>query len=178
MAYYRRHRTTRRSRSGRSYSPRRQSVWIRTLTTSTVGTVAQLGVDLIPASAIDRGSIIGATVTRARISVQINCGAVTTVFPGFYTGVYVGNAGQLAGQMPSSGANVVDWMHWKFNSVAFPGTGIFASATENAIAVDIDVKAQRKLSQPADTLILALENGGITPTVGAVVAASVLLKLS
>lgn len=181
MAYYRRPRTsTKRSRYSR---PKRQNVWVRYFQSGLVaGSNQNHGIDLIPPSIIDPGAVVGSTIVRSRGSFNVNAGAVTSAYGGFIVGAAIlDRADTIESQpQPYANANDVDWMFWRFYSLGDPECGVFSNATEANVSISVDLKAQRKLHQPSDTLIAFIQPVSITsnPVPAYNASFSTLLKLS
>lgn len=180
---YRRARSAPRSR-GRSRSPRRQTTWVRYYQSGIpgVGTAGNHPFFVLD-QGIDPGAQVGATVTRVRAVCNLLVGSLTNSYGAFFIGFGVVPRDTPAESFPHpySDANKFDWMYWAFHPIASNTVGVFSvTTTDHQMAVDIDIKSQRKLMEPADTLagMFQIVSVASTPTPVLTMSVSTLLKLS
>lgn len=178
MAYYRR--TRRSGRRSRYSRPNRRLVWVRSWNTGVPASGSAGGhpIDLLLGANIDRGAVVGSTVVRSRIDVALTGGVLTGAYASVVAGLYVGrNEVPLA--EPYADMNKVDWMYWRWINVSHPDFGSYAIATAESNSFSVDVKSQRVIATPQETLIFNVQQvnweSATQPTFH--VAASVLLKL-
>lgn len=183
---YRRRRTPRRGRRGRSSSFRRPTVWVRSFKLN----VPDQGggnhaLDLLDGADIDRGAVVGSTIVRVRSNVGIS-GVDTNVPPlpsGFFIGVAIG---QVGGPFPIPGTdrNTIDWMWWKYYSIIGRDVGYNEQKDETGVltgrymAVDLDVKSSRRIISPLETLFAIIQYNSIPAGANTNIVSSVLLKIS
>lgn len=184
MPYRRPRASTNRNRRGRNGLPKRQFVWVRTVAVNIPQIATSWPVDLLPSNAIDPGAVVGSTVTRVRGSVAITGAAPTDTLASVAAGLVVANRNWIAldpGPDPFDEGTVADWLYWENKYLATPNFSTYsntAPVTSLTAAFDFDAKAQRRISEPLDTLWMTLRPIVWTPLPTALnLTASVLLKL-
>lgn len=182
MAYARRPSSrSRRSYSRRSGFSKRRSVWIRTgvdLGTTANGLIT--GADVLPDNLLDAGAKLGCTITRIKLSstflVPVAVGAMA-----FNAGVGLGMAILPSASRPGPmvDSNAISWMFYEVIHPIDP-TGIVDPATTSTSALFSriwDVKSQRVITQPGESLVLCCQPGNMDVTASSH-SLSVLVKLA
>lgn len=178
-----RSRSTRRSSSFRRGGSRRTSVWVRSVNTSSVGLVANYGANLIGSGALDPGARIGSTVTRCLLTVELLGAELTSASGGLFMGLTVVNTtgwtdAAQPPALPFTHMNSVDWMFWRYVPYGDEQVGTLLVAATRTFNYNIDARSKRRLTQPDENLMFAVQNNGIPGTTGINIVSSVLLKLA
>lgn len=186
MAYYRR-RNFRSSKSRGRRSNQRSNVWGRLLQNAIPGTPdGNHPMDLLPDGVVDRGAVTGSTVVRTHFDVQLVGGSKASAAGLVAIGLAVMERVSDISLIPDpiTWPNSVDWMYWRVMPIArFYGetltSGSPAVITENVYTEVFDVKAQRRIVAPNQTLTLCVQLQGTAynPAMAVNVSSSVLLKL-
>lgn len=178
---YRRTRRVRSYRSSRYSAPRRVPFWVRTYAaTGFPPDDPATGIwtaDLLPDTAIDPGGIIGATVMRTHVAIQIMAGTLANTYGMVGFGVLLRERNTIS-PLPLVDYNDVDWMFYKVVPLGVLAASSLASASTFGIGYEIDCKSKRRIISPSHTLSVVVNASGITSEPEATLnyGSSVLLK--
>ncbi len=104
----------------------------------------------------------GNTVTRILGTVWVRSGAPDNDTEGVFGLHYVEADAELASAIPDPLSDTTaKWMHWRRFLVGASGSGATGSAAP-FVEFELDVKAQRKMRSPADTVNFIIENDDAT----------------
>lgn len=176
----------RRGRYYRSRPQRRVPEWVRVIPDAPVP-VSHVGVDLLPPSTIDRGSVIGSTVVRVRGTIQFHQDdSLRPTLGHVWLGVYVSEDVVSETTTPINvpvRRNLEKWMYWQHvpesdmparnNTLDFAAT----AATLGMVSYSFDIRAQRKVRGTNAGPILVIQPSGLVGTT-MYWATSTLIKLS
>lgn len=185
MAYTRYSRGRSRKGGGRGGRSFRRAVWVRDWKQSATVPVSGTGehnvvLDLLPDTAIDDGARLGSTVTRIRGQIRLQMLSATG-FPDqpFFFGVTV--APTSAQPLASGSRNDFQWLTW--GEISLGSAAQILVQNQTVIwGYEFDVKSQRIITQPAESLLMSINYKPLTAVVGGWqdyrVSTSVLLKLA
>lgn len=180
MAYANRRRTKRYGRSRYSPSNRRVPTWIRTVPAGNLTFDATTGlsnVDLLDATRVDPGGVLGSTIVRTHVDISIFAGTLASTYGVVWFGVGLFERG-VTNVSPANDYNDMDWMYIRRVGLGELAATSLASAAEMHISHKIDIKAARRITVPSQTLMLFVQPVSLSSTPVAVwnFASSVLLK--
>lgn len=163
MVYYRRTTRSRRSSRGRRSAPVRKTIWLRYgVELGTAATAQSVAADLVPNTALDRGALVGSTVTR------VHCKA--TFFAPVASGVLAYNAIIGIGMAvlpvdptiqpgPITSGNQVPWFFHDYVHPIDPSGLVDPATTSSNLLIGRvwDVKSSRIINQPDETIKVVVQ---------------------
>lgn len=179
-------RRPRRARRGRQSA--RQPLWVRITTPVSQGNDTTAAFNLLPAQAVDQGTIAGATVVRVRGQVVLS-----TPFAGGFDWSRAGTVlaaaiiapADAADLDPTGDMNDADWFGWEPHYMAGPGAFVLQGTTgppeewSLTRAITFDFRSSRRIFAPLASAHLYLSvfgAPGAVPTWTGNVVASTLIK--
>lgn len=151
-------------------------MWVRQIKDDYPADVPTHYVDLVPNDVLDRGALLGSTVTRVRGWVSVYMGAGNLNGSRLTVGLAVAPPDVTTGGIGAEGAAMtnLDWFYWE----SLPMINFSTAGETSTQRLELDAKAQRRVRNPGDSvgMYITVVHKGTTPQFQLFSSTSTLVK--